>query len=107
MGATIYAKHEPYPTGHLGDVVADMAVRGSPTLRAMNVNGRICATEGSHRLAAAFHLGIVPKMVLEVQDIADCRMNGHWDSVTKTLPAYYFKTVLVLDLSKFGQSETA
>lgn len=96
----IYAKHLPYATGHLGDVLTEMEQVGSPTLRVMEHEGKLCAIEGSHRLAAAYEMGLVPKLVIEVPD-SDNAMGGHWARVVDTLPPYEFEHVLVLDLKEF------
>ena len=47
---------------HLADVVAEMAVRGAPVIRAIRdeCQGLIVALEGSHRINAAMHLGLSP-----------------------------------------------
>lgn len=100
MTKTVHAKHEPYTNGHLGEVVIEMEQVGAPTLRVMDHAGRLCATEGSHRLAAAHQLGIIPKLVIEVPD-ADSALVLHWDSVAVVLPTYDFESVLVLDLREF------
>jgi hypothetical protein len=89
-----------YTNGHLGKVVTEMQQVGPPTLRVMDHGGNLCATEGSHRLAAAHQLGIVPKLVIEVSD-ADGGLVSHWDAVVPTLPTYDFNSVLVLDLREF------
>ena len=96
----VKAKHEPYETGHLGDVVSEMEQVGAPTLRVMEHDGELCATEGSHRLAAAHYLGVVPKLVVEVPDVDDTLLD-HWGKVAEVLPAYDFDHVLVLDLKEF------
>lgn len=96
----IRAKHEPYPDGHLGEVVAEMVQIGPPTVRVMEHGGELCATEGSHRLAAAYQLGLTPKLVVEVPDV-DAAIEEHWEAVAAVLPAYDFDAVLVLDLRKF------
>jgi hypothetical protein len=97
---TVYAKHLPYDDGHLGEVVAEMRQIGAPTLRVMDHRGALMATEGSHRLAAAHHLGIVPKLVVEVSDVPG-DLCAHWDVVASDLPSYDFDAVLVLDLRGF------
>ena len=97
---TIRAKHEPYTNGHLGEVVVEMEQVGTPTLRVMNHDGELCATEGSHRLAAAYALGLVPKLVVEIPDTDDA-LTAHWDKIATALPTYDFDSVLVLDLNAF------
>jgi hypothetical protein len=97
---TIYAKHEPYTDGNLAKVVAEMKQLGAPTLRVMDHGGKLCATEGSHRIAAANHLGMVPKLVIEVPDVDD-GLSSHWFGVAVGLPAYDFDAVMVLNLGDF------
>ena len=98
----VHAKHTPYDDGHLGKVVAEMRQVGPPTIRVMDHGGSLCATEGSHRLAAAHHLGVVPKLVIEVPDAAD-ELSAHWDALVNILPAYRFDEVMVLDLREFAR----
>lgn len=82
---TVFAKHEPYDTGHLGDVVEEMRLTGAPTIRVMEVDGGYAALEGSHRLAAAHYLGLGPKLI---QLEPDSPSSISWDRVLPTLPAY-------------------
>jgi hypothetical protein len=102
MSKEIYAKHPPYNNGHLGEVVRDMELEGSPTIRAVEYKGELFATEGSHRLAAAHHLKVVPKIVIE-EEIKDDGLNFFWDQVKKRLPRYCFDNLLVLDLRRFNE----
>jgi hypothetical protein len=97
MMKTVIAKHLPYDDGHLGKVCADMMVAGQPTIHAVEFDGVFYATNGSHRLAAAKHLNLVPKIVVEP---ADCRgiPLDHWRRVAASLPRYDFDCVLVLRL---------
>lgn len=97
---TIYAKHEPYNNGHLGEVVKEMEFQGQPTIRAVEYKGELFAVEGSHRLAAANHLGVVPKIVIE-EEIEGIEINSFWDKVKNRIPKYIFDCMLVLDLRKF------
>lgn len=101
---SIYAKHEPYwSTGHLGDVVEEMKTQGSPTIRVSDFKGKLCALEGSHRLASAYHLGIIPKIVIQEEE-TDLTTTEFWDKVVSTLPEYEFEHVLVLDLRNFTEN---
>jgi hypothetical protein len=93
----VFAKHAPYETGHLGEVVAEMVQVGPPTLRVMEWDGHLCALEGSHRLAAAHYLGEVPKLVIECPDVPDYRERS-----LDGLPMYTFESALVLDLRDFA-----
>lgn len=95
---TIYAKHEPYENGHLGEVVDEMKLTGPPTIRVIEFEDGFYAVEGSHRLAAAFHLGLEPKIVVLPQDSEG--LDAYWARVAKTLPSYDYKLVHILDLGK-------
>lgn len=55
---------------HLVEVVAEMQVRGAPVLRCIRdeAQGVILALEGSHRLAAAHQLGLVPVLQMVGDD---------------------------------------
>ena len=99
---TVRAKHPPYETGRLGDVVNEMRVQGAPTIRCMRFQGELYATEGSHRLFAAQYLGEVPKLVVEIEE-TDALPDEHWSKVAPTLPAIEFDEggLLVLDLKDF------
>ena len=57
----LFAPHAPSPA-HLRSVIAEMRRRGPPRLRALwrRTQGAWYALEGSHRAAAAQHLGLVP-----------------------------------------------
>lgn len=61
MSLVLFAPHEPSPD-HLRVVVAQMRRLGPPRLRAVwrRKAGAWYAIEGSHRSAAAKHLGMVP-----------------------------------------------
>lgn len=96
----VYAKHEPYTDGHLGEVAADMEVAGSPTIRVIEHAGVYYALEGSHRLAIAHALGVEPKLVVEIPEL-DCARDEYWDRVAATLPVYEFNYVHVLKLEEF------
>lgn len=77
-----------------------MLVEGQPTIRVVQYNDAFYALEGSHRLAAAYHLGIEPKLVIEIQEEGE-GLNSFWDRVAPELPRYDFTTAHVLDLKKF------
>ena len=94
--ARVYAKHEPYNNGHLGEVVDEMKLTGAPTIRVVEFEHGFYVVEGSHRLAAAFHLGLEPKIVILPQDNED--MDEYWARVATTLPAYDYAFVHKLDL---------
>jgi len=97
---TVYAKHEPYENGHLGKVVNDMIVAGQPTIRVVEQNGSYYALEGSHRLAAAYQMGIEPKLVIQIED-CDEGLNEFWEKISSTLPRYDFEAVYVMNLNNF------
>ncbi|HSX62243.1 MAG TPA: hypothetical protein VLF18_18830 [Tahibacter sp.] len=63
----VRALHEPDPT-HLARVVAEMQQMGPPTIEAIDCGTYLAALEGSHRLAAAAQLGLMPTFVLRDQD---------------------------------------
>jgi hypothetical protein len=99
---TVRAKHFPYEDGHLGQVVADMKLHGAPTLRVVKFQGDLYALEGSHRLAAAAYLGVIPKVVIEQTEV-NSLPDGHWEKVGGGLPEYEFGHVLALDLAEFAK----
>jgi hypothetical protein len=84
----IFAKHEPYTDGHLGKVTAEMQEMGAPTIKVVEWRGDFYAVEGSHRLAAAHHLGLVPVLVVSVPDHVDQSDEEFWERVRTTLPHY-------------------
>jgi len=95
----IYAKHEPYhETGHLGEVVDEMKLTGPPTIRVVEFDGGFFAVEGSHRLAAAFHLGMQPKVVVMPTEFEG--LEEYWSRVIESLPSYDYEFVHTLDLRK-------
>lgn len=97
---SIFAKHLPYENGHLGEVTHDMIEMGEPTIRVMKYQNEYYALEGSHRIAAAHHLGKIPKLVIEIEE-TNTLPDSHWDKVSNTLPEYEFSHFLVLDLNSF------
>ena len=94
----VYAKHLPYTNGHYGIVFNEMELTEGPTIRVMDFQGKLCAIEGSHRLAAAHELNLVPKLVIQNEDLDG--MEDHWAKIVETLPYYDFDHVRVLDLRK-------
>lgn len=57
---------------HLAEVVAEMQVLGTPTIRAYWDGEKYWAVEGSHRIAAANQLGLTPIIVeVDEDDIID------------------------------------
>lgn len=96
----VVAKHLPYENGHLGEVTRDMALQGPPTITVVKFGEKLYALTGSHRLAAAEHLGLIPKIVIEPAEAA-ALPDEHWRKVAETLPEYEFDHVLALDLSEF------
>lgn len=64
---TIYAIHAP--TAHkLAAVMAEMQILGAPTIEVIDCGDHYMALEGSHRLAAADALGLVPVLTIHAQD---------------------------------------
>ena len=49
-------------------VAQQMRHMGPPTILAIEAEGKVLALEGSHRLAAARHLGVEPRVVLVPHD---------------------------------------
>lgn len=84
----IYAKHEPYPNGHLEEVLNEMIRRGPPVIKCIEWRGSLYAIEGSHRLAAAHYLGYVPIVDIVDQDWTDPAGEEVWDYLNKYLPHY-------------------
>ena len=96
---TIKAKHPPYD-GHLAQVVDDMRVAGPPTIRVVRFQGELYATEGSHRLAAAAYLGVIPRVWIEEAEV-DALPDEHWQKVAEGLPVHEFPHVLALSEKEF------
>lgn len=63
----IYAIHRP-DAGRLETVKAEMIELGAPTIRVVFDGDKYIALEGSHRLAAAHQLGIMPMLEVLEQD---------------------------------------
>jgi hypothetical protein len=84
----IYAKHEPYTDGHLGEVTEAMRALGSPRIEVVEWRGDYFAVEGSHRLAAAHHLGVVPSLIVSVPDLIEPETEQFWEQVKQSLPHY-------------------
>jgi hypothetical protein len=84
----VFAKHEPYADGHLGDVTNEMRRRGAPTINVIEWRGEFYATEGSHRLAAAHHLGLFPALIVSTPDHIEPGDEDFWERVKTTLPHY-------------------
>lgn len=74
--------HSHYDPSHLADVVAEMAVLGAPTIRAVWMESYGCwaAIEGCHRLRAALALGLTP--TIEEVDYSDDEAPGAQDGAT-------------------------
>lgn len=64
---TVYAIHAPEP-GKLTEVVNEMRKLGAPTIRVVDCGDYLQALEGSHRLAAAAQLGLIPNFEIYEQD---------------------------------------
>lgn len=63
----VYAIHAP-EADHLAEVMAEMVTRGRPTIRCVDCGDYYQALEGSHRIAAAQALGLMPELVIYDQD---------------------------------------
>jgi hypothetical protein len=88
----IWGKHEPEP-GHLADVKADMATLGPPTVRCVEWRGEYYALEGSHRLRAAFDLGLVPNLTILSPERLTGEDEQHWEWIKNFLPDYCWEIV--------------
>lgn len=64
---TIYAIHGT-DEDKLQGVIAEMRTLGAPTIEVVDCGDHYQALEGSHRLAAAHALGLVPTLVIREQD---------------------------------------
>jgi hypothetical protein len=64
---TIYAIHAP-DADKLAEVVAQMRTLGPPTIEVVDCGDYMMALEGSHRLAAAAQLGLVPELIVHDQN---------------------------------------
>jgi hypothetical protein len=85
----VYAKHDPYwDTGHLVAVTAQMVEMGPPTIAVVEWRGSYFATEGSHRLCAAHHLGYVPNLEISEPYRVDPTDEGFWETAKGSLPHY-------------------
>jgi len=84
----IYAIHAPTPD-KLADVIEQMRSLGAPTIRVVNCGDFYMALEGSHRLAAAAELGLVPELVIyEQDDEIDVTEHDWYDSANWTGERY-------------------
>jgi len=63
---------------------------GAPTIRFLDVDGRICAIDGSHVIAQAHERGLVAKLIIVETDLPGVAR------VPSDLPAYHFDHVLAL-----------
>ncbi|MFM7011394.1 MAG: hypothetical protein ACKO0Z_19050 [Betaproteobacteria bacterium] len=59
MHTTIIAPHNT-ESAKLASVIAEMQVLGAPTIKAVDCGDYWLALEGSHRIAAAQQLGLIP-----------------------------------------------
>lgn len=83
----IWAKHEPEP-GHLRDVIEDMRELGAPTIRCVDWRGEYYALEGSHRLRAAFELGLEPFLEIVAPERLQGDDEAFWEKMKEGLPGY-------------------
>lgn len=67
MNATVYAIHAPI-ADKLERVKAEMMERGPPTIHVVDCGDHYMALEGSHRLAAAQALELIPELIIHDQD---------------------------------------
>lgn len=64
---TVYAIHAP-EAAKLEQVIAEMRRLGPPAIEVVNCGDHYMALEGSHRIAAAHALGLVPELIIREQD---------------------------------------
>lgn len=64
---TIYAIHAP-DADRLAAITTEMETRGAPVIEVVDCGDHYMALEGSHRLAAAHALGLVPVLTIHEQD---------------------------------------
>jgi hypothetical protein len=64
---SVYAIHKPF-ADKLSEVIAQMQMLGTPTIKVVDCGDYFMALEGSHRLAAASILGLTPNFVVYEQD---------------------------------------
>lgn len=100
---TVYAKHFPYDDDHLGVVIDEMKLTGAPTIRVIEFEDKLFAIEGSHRLAAAHHLELEPKLVIMEEDVEG--LEESWRKVAKTLPTWSYTFAHGLDLRKIAANK--
>ena len=93
----ILAKHPPYDDGRLGEVGLDMDHAGTPTIRCIEIEGKLYAIEGSHRLAQAHERGLTPKVIILDPDLPGL------PRVPDGLPEYNFDHVLALRERDFDE----
>jgi hypothetical protein len=85
----VFAKHDPYwGTGHLGEVQDQMLDLGPPTINVVEWRGDFYAVEGSHRLCAAYNLGLIPKLVVNQPEHFDPSDEQFLEFAKLRLPHY-------------------
>ena len=65
-----------------------MREKGAPAINVVEYRGDYFATEGSHRLYAAWCLGLVPEMIVSYPERFDKDDEEFWDRVKERLPHY-------------------
>lgn len=63
----IYAIHSPQ-ADKLSQIIEQMRALGAPKIEVVDCGDYYMALEGSHRLAAAAHLGLVPELQIRARD---------------------------------------
>ena len=66
----------------------DMDRLGAPRIQVVEWRGDYFAVEGSHRLCAAFELGLTPDLEILESERHDSEDEGFWSSVKQRLPHY-------------------
>jgi len=64
---TIYTIHAA-DNDKLTQIIAEMQMLGTPTIKVVDCGDHYMALEGSHRIAAAHRLGLTPTLIVHEQD---------------------------------------
>lgn len=101
----VYAKHLPYKNGHYSTVFKEMELNDDgPIIRVIQIDeNEYCAVEGSHRLACAFFLKKIPRLIVLTPDEQGLSFE-FWTNIKLKLPKYKFDSVLVMEEKNFDVS---
>ena len=85
----VFAKHDPYwNTTQPSKVINEMEELGPPTINVVAYRGDYFATEGSHRLFAAWLLELVPNLIISDPERFDQSDEEFWETVKERIPHY-------------------